>query len=448
LLLAFLLIPATLAAQSNSAEGNWRGELITDAFRGEMQLTFSRAGTWSLLMSVKVGGRVASGQCAIVRLDADSVIFTSNVGGAATRYAGSLEGDSLGGVMEARSNNELLGRGTWRLARQARAVAFVPDSQKVAVKVSPRDVFDEAWRIVDTRYGNFPSKGIDWNLIGEMYRDSAAAAPTDEALASILSSMLSHLNDKHISLRAGGRLYRPAGEIDTSQFIPDAVMAKKLRGGVRRGISGHWQFGWLPDSTGYLRIDAFEQYAATRAFLDRALNEFRGARGLIIDLRKHFGGDDRTANAVINRFAARRELYLKRRTRTGNGHSDFMEPHEFYYEPEGSWQFKRPVVVLTSRRTVSAGENFLIGMRRLPQVTVIGDVTAGAFADVGHFTLANGWQLNVPYNRIVEANEMSWEGVGLAPDIRVVPTREAIREGKDPVLDVALRAVKAASEKR
>jgi hypothetical protein len=447
-LLLLFLLPSSLNAQNASPEGSWRGELITDAFRGDLELTFSRpAGSWSIAISAKVQERVSSGEAIAVRVDCDSVIFTSTVGGAATRYSGTLHGDSLSGVLEARIKGELLGRGIWRLARQVRAAGFKRDSAR-AVTISAQEVFDEAWKVVDMRYGNFPSKGIDWNLIHAMYRNSAAAARTDEELASVLSLMLSHLNDKHISLRAGNRLYRPAGEIDTSQYVSDSVTAKRIRGAHHTGLGGNWRYGWLADSVGYIRIDAFQQLDPTRAFLDTALNEFRNARALVIDLRKHFGGDDRTANAVINRFATRRELYLKRRTREGNGHADFLAPHDFYYEPGGSWQYTRPVMILTSSRTVSAGENFLIGMRRLPQVTLVGDITAGAFADVGHFTLGNGWQLNIPYNRIVDANEFSWEGLGVEPDIRVVPTRVAILRGEDPVLDTALLAIRASSAER
>ena len=125
-----------------------------------------------------------------------------------------------------------------------------------------------------------------------------------------------------------------------------------------------------------------------------------------------------------------------------------FEPRSFYYEPKGAWQYTRPVLVLTSRRTVSAGENFLLGMRLLPHVTLVGDVTSGAFADVGHFKLANGWEVSFPYNQFLDSRGFSWEGVGLAPDIRVVPSRSDIAAGRDPVLDVALRAARTLSAKR
>jgi C-terminal processing protease CtpA/Prc len=166
---------------------------------------------------------------------------------------------------------------------------------------------------------------------------------------------------------------------------------------------------------------------------------------LVIDLRKHFGGDDPAAREVINRFATSRGLYLTSRAKGGDAHDAFLEPRPFYYEPSGAWQFTKPIMVLTSRRTVSAGENFLLGMRELPQVTLVGDVTSGAYADVGHFKLSNGWELNFPFNRFVDKNGFSWEGVGLPPDIKLVASPSDIASGKDILLDFAVRAVKAAS---
>jgi C-terminal processing protease CtpA/Prc len=204
----------------------------------------------------------------------------------------------------------------------------------------------------------------------------------------------------------------------------------------------------MADSVGYLRIDGFRNWKRSAAAIDSVLTHFRIAKGIVIDLRKHFGGDDHAANEVIDRFATARQLYLTRRTRSGDRHDQFLDPQSYFAEPKGSWQFTRPVMILTSRRTVSAGENFLLGMRELPQVTVIGDVTSGAFADVGHFTLANGWQLNFPYNRMLDKNGLSWEGVGLAPDIRIVPKRSDIDAGADPVLDLAIRAIRSVSDKR
>ena len=438
----FVLLPGSVHAQGSVSanprfEGKWTGDVITDAFRGEMELTITEPADWKIALSVKVRDRVSAGPGVVQRVIKDSIFFSSGVGGAATTYAGVLRGDSLIGTMEARQDGQLLGRGTWLLKRGAAAAA---PANGVS---SPLAIFDEAWSLVDSRYGNFPAKGIDWNLIKSIYREEAGTATTDRQLAGLLSRMLSHLNDNHISLRVKDTLYHPNGDIDRSSFVADSIVARRFVGPVRASPSAQWTSAWMADSIAYIRMDGFQNMRAARAEIDTVLTRFRGARGIVLDLRKHFGGDDRGANEVINRFATGKLVYLSSRTRSGAGHADFLPPHDFVLEPSGSWQFTRPVMILTSRRTVSAGENFLLGMREIPHVTVIGDVTSGAFADVGHFKLANGWELNFPFNRFVDRNGVSWEGVGLAPDIRLVASQADIAAGKDVVLDFAVRAVKA-----
>ena len=441
-LLLILVFASPAAGQS---PGHWTGELITDAFRGNMNFALSRhSHDWALALTIKVGDRTATGLATILRLDGDSIRFASTVGGAATTFWGSFKGDSLGGPMEARQNGEIVGRGIWRLSRTTEAA--VAEEPKRAV--SRVDVFDEMWKLVDQRYGNFPSKGIDWDLIRKIYRPDAGRARDDADLQSILMTVLGHLNDNHVSLRVNDTLRYPNGAPDRSAFVPDTIVARRFVEPARSAFDRDWLYAWMADSVGYLRMDGFRDWKRSAATIDSVLTHFRQASGIVVDLRKHFGGDDHAANEVIDRFATSRQLYLTRRTRSGDRHDQFLDPQLYFAEPKGPWQFTRPVMILTSRRTVSAGENFLLGMRDLPQVTVIGDVTSGAYADVGHFTLANGWQLNFPYNRMLDKNGISWEGLGLAPDIRIVPSRADIDAGRDPVLDLAIRAIRAASDKR
>lgn len=441
-----LLLAFTFASPAaGQSPGHWTGELITDAFRGNMDFTLSKPMRgWALALTIKVGDKSATGPASILRIADDSIRFSSTVGGAATTFWGSFKGDSLGGNMEARQNGEIVGRGIWRLSRLSALKA--DEAPKRAL--SRVDVFDEMWNLVERRYGNFPSKGIDWNLIRAIYRPDAERAGDDGELQSILMTVLAHLNDNHVSLRVNDTLRYPNGAPDRSAFIADSIVARRFVDTQRTAFDGEWVYAWMADSIGYLRIDGFRDWKRTAATIDSVLATFRSARGIVIDLRKHFGGDDHAANEVIDRFATARQLYLTRRTRSGDRHDQFLEPQSYFAEPKGRWQFIRPVMILTSRRTVSAGENFLLGMRELPQVTVIGDVTSGAYADVGHFTLANGWQLNFPYNRMLDKNGLSWEGLGLAPDIRIVPARSDIDAGRDPVLDLAIRAIRASSEKR
>jgi C-terminal processing protease CtpA/Prc len=79
----------------------------------------------------------------------------------------------------------------------------------------------------------------------------------------------------------------------------------------------------------------------------------------------------------------------------------------------------------------------VLGVRELPHVIVVGDVTPGAFSDVAHERLPNGWTLNYPMNVMVDVRQRCWEGVGLAPDFAVVNDPAEVRAGRDRVLEIA-----------
>jgi C-terminal processing protease CtpA/Prc len=89
--------------------------------------------------------------------------------------------------------------------------------------------------------------------------------------------------------------------------------------------------------------------------------------------------------------------------------------------------------------TASAAEVFAIPMHRLPQVTVIGERTAGILSDILQKPLPNGWFVGLSNEVYLDAQGVSFEGTGLTPDIEVPVFRlEDIEAGIDPALEQAL----------
>jgi len=61
-------------------------------------------------------------------------------------------------------------------------------------------------------------------------------------------------------------------------------------------------------------------------------------------------------------------------------------------------RYTDPIALLTNRRTFSAAESFVLAMRTLPQVTIVGDTTGGGSGNPLHRELPNGWGLSVSRN--------------------------------------------------
>jgi C-terminal processing protease CtpA/Prc len=82
-------------------------------------------------------------------------------------------------------------------------------------------------------------------------------------------------------------------------------------------------------------------------------------------------------------------------------------------------------------------------MKQLPNVTVVGDTTAGAGCNDregfrGNRRLPSGKLIHIPTWCITRYDGVPWEVVGIAPDIRVVQTAEDVRQGFDRQLEFAL----------
>ena len=94
---------------------------------------------------------------------------------------------------------------------------------------------------------------------------------------------------------------------------------------------------------------------------------------------------------------------------------------------------------MTSTFTASAAENFLLAMRVLPHVTIIGETTVGVHSDVLQRRLPNGWLFTLS-NEIYEAPDGTlFEGRGITPAIEVAALRAEDRAlGRDTGIEDAL----------
>ena len=98
-------------------------------------------------------------------------------------------------------------------------------------------------------------------------------------------------------------------------------------------------------------------------------------------------------------------------------------------------------MVLTDRYTISAGERAVMAFRALPQVTIVGDTTNGATSTMIGRELANGWNYSIATQKVKLFDNQSYEGIGIAPDIRVINSLSDLANGKDAALEKALEVL-------
>jgi C-terminal processing protease CtpA/Prc len=139
-------------------------------------------------------------------------------------------------------------------------------------------------------------------------------------------------------------------------------------------------------------------------------------------------------------FANQKTLFMTTRKRNGPRRSDFTAVDKWYVEGEA--QYTKPIVLLTSRWTASAGETFTWAMNTQAQVTQLGDTTAGGFTDVVARELPNGWLYFVGVGDYRNAKGESEEGKGVAPKVYATNTKAEIDAGKDKVLEKAIERLR------
>lgn len=102
---------------------------------------------------------------------------------------------------------------------------------------------------------------------------------------------------------------------------------------------------------------------------------------------------------------------------------------EFWTIPvKGSKYLNKPLYVLTSGKTFSAGEEFTYDLQTQKKATIIGEVTGGGANPGDEVPLGNGFFAFIPTGRAINPiTKTNWEGTGVKPDI-ATPAAEALKQ--------------------
>jgi hypothetical protein len=299
--------------------------------------------------------------------------------------------------------------------------------------------FDSLWTTFDREYSYFDHKRIDWRALRDAYRPRALAAGDQFGFISVVREMLENLHDQHVVLRnpSGGSLatYDPRFFVNWDRTVWQQYIN---RAGWTQGQSS-WGYGML-DGVPYFAIEGWNASSIRAADFDVALERFRSAPRLILDVRMNPGGDSSLAFEIAGRFVPSSTVAANARFRSGPSHADFGPLQPLVVNPRGAWHYTGAITLLVGRRCASSNELFIAALRQLPNVRVVGDQTAGSSGNPGTFPLANGWSYTVSRWITSLADGQVIEDVGIAPHVFVPATAGDFMQGRDPVLDWALTA--------
>jgi carboxyl-terminal processing protease len=193
----------------------------------------------------------------------------------------------------------------------------------------------------------------------------------------------------------------------------------------------------LPGGSTYIRFDTFgnSDIQFPTFFDSKVVNQVlaaldhAGPEGVIIDLRKNHGGLQHELRRLLDRV-------LKNDSRVGTLRS--REGVEYWRTASHARTYSGPLVVLIGPFTASAAEIFAAAIQDSARGRLVGRMTNGAVLEGQRFPLPDGGRVQIPVKDFVRADGRRIEGVGVEPDIRVIPSLEEIRSGRDVVIERAV----------
>ena len=191
-------------------------------------------------------------------------------------------------------------------------------------------------------------------------------------------------------------------------------------------LSGSVTAKLLPSGNVYMTFQAFYPPAA-REFRD-AIEKFKNAPGVIIDLRRNPGGSGEELIAIASNFFATKTIFARNKLRT-------RDTRPTYVENNGGPVYSGPMVILVSQHSGSSSELFAGGMQDVGRAKVVGSQTCGCVLGVNHPVELKGGGL-VMISKVLwfTPSGRKLEGEGVIPDKIVAPTLSDIIEKRDPVL--------------
>ena len=301
-----------------------------------------------------------------------------------------------------------------------------------------RAAFDEVWKAFDLEYAGFGLlPKLDWARAGQDWRKELDRVETVFDAAAVIAELVACLEDLHAWVRAGDD-WPPGYSRPRPLNAPESGLQKIL--GPQQ-IAGD-ELGWCrKGDVGYVCVYGLSDPKLPEHF-DAALEALRDTKGLIVDLRWNGGGGEDIAGKIASRFVDRERVYSVNQYRTGAKHDELGPKFDRTFAPRGPWRWEKPVVVLWGRKTMSSAESMALMFAQCPQVTTMGDWSAGSSANPRRLELPCGITVNLPRWLDMDPAGHPIEHVGVKPQKLVATKPGDFTAERDPVLQAAFEQLK------
>jgi carboxyl-terminal processing protease len=190
----------------------------------------------------------------------------------------------------------------------------------------------------------------------------------------------------------------------------------------------------LPGGIGYFALSAFINPVHVMGEFGKAIERFRQAPGLVIDLRGNEGGAFNIVMGMLGWLVPDRDRQVGTVIQRGLTLKVVVQPRP---EPYGG-----RVAVLVDGLSMSGSEVLAAALQDTDRARIFGSRTAGAVLASMVERLPNGDRFQYAYADYVSVTGRRLEGHGVIPDVAVDLTRDALVKGHDRVIDAAVEWIR------
>jgi tetratricopeptide (TPR) repeat protein len=255
-----------------------------------------------------------------------------------------------------------------------------------------------AWSFVRRTFLDRDFRGQDW--LAWRDRSPGPAASPGETCATV-AEMLASLRDPYTRLRGvdeTAAIYLRARSPDLEKEASGSP-ARSSASVTTRDLGGN---------LGYIRLTNLSDPSAREA-VRKALDKMALRDGLVLDLRGNPGGLSSEADEIAGMLLEPGEDLGREKTRFGE---------QVQRSPQTRPAFSRkPLVILTDRRTGSAAEKLAAGLQGAGRATVVGEETFGKGAGQMSRLLPGGEMVLVTATANLTRQGRALQGRGVVPDV-------------------------------
>lgn len=285
-----------------------------------------------------------------------------------------------------------------------------------------------AGAVVDSLLAKLKENYFDPERIAEaekflsLQKDKYASIESGEKLAIALTEDLySVFKDKHLNVFASESVL-PENLSKSSKETVEKMLAQQ-----KCENSGIESIEVLDGKIAYINLTGFfpsnkdadpRAIELTKKAIDTAMSSIADKEAMIIDLRENTGGDPATVLKVLDYLLPPGTTVNKIHWREGT--STRVESFETQNPSGPVFGDRKPLYLLTSKNTFSAGEEFAYDLQALGRAKLVGEVTAGGANPSFAFKLTDNFGIAIPTGQSVNPiTGKNWEGSGVQPDIKV-----------------------------